>query len=107
MDCGPRRAKENFYTSVYSRRVRFISVETLDLGGLHRAFACPKTLVGTVFEPENASHQTSEVLPNSFETHPSEIELTQATLYGLIDRARDLGLTLLSVKRIEPEEEEQ
>jgi hypothetical protein len=28
----------------------------------------------------------------------------QAALYGLINRIRDLGLTLLSVKRIEPEE---
>ena len=28
----------------------------------------------------------------------------QAALYGLINRIRDLGLTLLSVKRIEPKE---
>ncbi len=28
----------------------------------------------------------------------------QAALYGLISRARDLGLTLLSVKRVEPQE---
>ena len=53
--------------------VCFISVETLDLGGLSRAFACPKAPIGAVFEPENTSHQTSEVLPNSFETHPNHI----------------------------------
>jgi hypothetical protein len=31
----------------------------------------------------------------------------QAALYGLISRARDLGLTLLSVKRVGPQEEAQ
>jgi len=31
----------------------------------------------------------------------------QAALYGLIGRARDLGLTLLSVRRVEPQEEAQ
>jgi hypothetical protein len=29
----------------------------------------------------------------------------QAALYGLISRIRDLGLTLLSVKRLEPKED--
>ena len=31
----------------------------------------------------------------------------QAALYSLIGRARDLGLTLLSVKRVEPQEKGQ
>jgi hypothetical protein len=31
----------------------------------------------------------------------------QTALYGLISRARDLGLTLLSVKRVEPQEKGQ
>jgi hypothetical protein len=31
----------------------------------------------------------------------------QAALYGLISRVRDLGLTLLSVKRVEPQEKAQ
>jgi len=36
--------------------VCFVSVETLDLGGLCRACARPKPPIWTVFEPENASH---------------------------------------------------
>jgi hypothetical protein len=31
----------------------------------------------------------------------------QAALYGLISRIRDLGLTLISVKRLEQKEEDQ
>jgi hypothetical protein len=31
----------------------------------------------------------------------------QAALYGLISRTRDLGLTLMSVKRVESQEEEE
>ena len=43
------------------------------------------------------------------ETHPPQTIIRgtlvdQAALYGLINRARDLGLTLLSVKRIDETE---
>jgi hypothetical protein len=86
--------------------MRFISVEAPDVGGLLETFSIPKALAGTIFEPENASLQTSEVLSNSFEMpQQGTVKLLTSCSSGVCDPRLVLAKEQIVSKRAGQETE--